>query len=295
MQRAMPEIDFDSSIPSMIKREEYELLYLLARDHFRGEGNIIDAGVFVGSSTLAFGRGLLASGKQFSAPPIHTYELGVADDYMANWLNGAYGSNLKFGDSFLPYLRENIEPVRQLVCLYEGDVRMAAAPEGYNEIVFLDVCKSPEINAAAISKFFGTLVPGHSIVIQQDYIHEWLPWIHVSLECLHDYFRLEQVVQCSAVFGCLKPIPKEALAYDPWRLSGEECLRLFDLALERWRWSPAQWYVLALARTRLLADRISKQAAIEYLNSLVVPAQDGSLPYLPAKDLLRNYCDEHGV
>src|SRR5262245_36765884 len=66
-------------IPSMIWMSEQQFLYLLARDYFQGTGVIVDAGIFLGSSTRTLTAGLrsrpdlervLAAGQ-----PVRSYDL----------------------------------------------------------------------------------------------------------------------------------------------------------------------------------------------------------------------------
>ncbi len=44
--------------PSMMSPGEKQFLYGIARNYYTGHGRIIDAGVFLGASTLCLGQGL---------------------------------------------------------------------------------------------------------------------------------------------------------------------------------------------------------------------------------------------
>src|SRR5690606_38881587 len=44
--------------PGMTSRREKSMLYWLARNHYAGDGLIVDAGLFLGASTNAFAAGL---------------------------------------------------------------------------------------------------------------------------------------------------------------------------------------------------------------------------------------------
>jgi hypothetical protein len=104
------------SIPSMISPSEQDLLRRLARDYYSGTGLVIDAGVFLGASTNVFAVGLRERPDvDRLRQPVQSYDLGVCDEIMAERINDHYQVRLKAGDSFLPYLRENIFGVLDLV------------------------------------------------------------------------------------------------------------------------------------------------------------------------------------
>src|SRR5271157_3386568 len=115
------------NIPSMIWMSEQQFLYLLAREYFQGIGAIVDAGIFLGSSTRTFTAGLrdrpdldrlLEAGR-----PVRSYDLGLCDDYMASLINAHYGTSSKSGDSFLEILQNNIQGCEDCVQFFAGDIR----------------------------------------------------------------------------------------------------------------------------------------------------------------------------
>jgi hypothetical protein len=174
-----------NSIPSMISPFEQDLLRRLARDYYGGAGCIIDAGTFVGASTNVFAYGLgerrdVDVIRRRWIKPIQSYDLGICDDIMAGRINDHYDAGLKPGDSFLPYLRRNIAGL-ELAHLNEGDICQYSA-ESPVEILFLDVCKTKEVSRHTVQAFYSRLIPGRSVLIHQDFVHEWLPWIHVRWE-----------------------------------------------------------------------------------------------------------------
>ena len=85
-------------------------------------------------------------------------------------------------------------------------------------MLFLDVCKTSEVNAHIIKEFFPRLIPGHSVLLQQDFIHEWLPWIHVTMGLFEPYFQFLGVVGESptAVWLNTRKIPEPT----PWEVEG---------------------------------------------------------------------------
>jgi hypothetical protein len=180
-------------VPSIISAAEQSFLFRLAKYYFRGEGVIVDAGVFMGASTKAFVAGLRQRAdahclRSRRAKPIQSYDLGVCNEDMANRINQRYGSHLKSGDCFLPYLQKNVRGSADLAILNQGDICQYTLSEPC-EILFLDVCKTREINWHTVKTFYTRLIPGKSLLIHQDFIHPWLPWIHVTMGWLADYFE----------------------------------------------------------------------------------------------------------
>jgi len=61
-----------------------------------------------------------------------------------------------------------------------------------------------------MTRFFPHLIPGISLVIQQDYIHFALPWIHITMERLAEYFEtLDYFRSGSAVYRLKRALPAE--------------------------------------------------------------------------------------
>ena len=53
-----------------------------------------------------------------------------------------------------------------------------------DQVLFIDVAKTWRINDVVIAQFFPKLIPGHSIIIQQDYMWGFGPWIHITMALL---------------------------------------------------------------------------------------------------------------
>ncbi len=265
-------------IPSMIYPSEQQFLYLLARDYFQGVGVIADAGIFLGSSTRSFTAGLrdrpdlerlLRAGR-----PVRSYDLGLCDDHMACLINAHYGTDFQTGDSFIKILEKNIEGCQDCVQFFAGDI-CDQAIDAPIEVLFLDVCKTPELNAHIIKEFLPRLIPGHSVLIQQDFVHEWLPWLHVTMGLLKPYFRVLGVVgeSPSAVWLNTRKIPSPT----PWEKEGgndlywtaplPRLLELFERGIEPLT-SEKQRYLVELAKSRMIAERGDKLGALRLLERL---------------------------
>src|SRR5690348_3596642 len=87
-------------VVTMLSIQERRLLHYLARRHFSDRGAIIDAGCFLGGSTVALAEGLRQwTARTSTAPshPIQTYDLFAAEAWTIGTLLPA---DFKAGDSF---------------------------------------------------------------------------------------------------------------------------------------------------------------------------------------------------
>jgi hypothetical protein len=96
-------------------------------------------------------------------------------------------------------------------------------------------------------QFFPHLIPGRSLVVQQDYLyHHWVGWLHVTMEFYADYFEYVCDTEVnSVVFLNTKKIPETVLrANTVESLSLVEKTMLMDRAANRFA-GPKREMVLA--------------------------------------------------
>jgi hypothetical protein len=201
-----------SQMKSMILWPEQKLLHWLARELYCGEGAIGDLGCFIGSSTLSLATGLAAGSDEPPHPVIHSYDLFIAPDdpYTLQRLPQDHGP----GDRFRDVFEANIRPMRGWIEIHDGDLREDPWQNGPIEILFIDICKCWSTNQAVLRNFFPHLIPGHSIVVHQDFVRVWNPWIPVSMAFLKDFFEVLAEEESSRVYRCVKAVPESVLKTD---------------------------------------------------------------------------------
>jgi hypothetical protein len=209
-------------VKTMLSAQELDLLYTLARDRYTGRGEIVDAGAFLGGSTLALAGGLRDNPGTFGkGGRVHSYDLFVSDRFVSQFIDG-----YPEGTSTRPYYDSVIADVASYVSVHEGDVTASRWPiDRPIEIFFIDVAKSWQINDFLLQQFFPRLIPGVSTVIQQDYHWPHTPWISITMELLADHVTY------------LGSMPW-ATAYYRWERAlepGELSARLLDLGEGRLR------------------------------------------------------------
>jgi SAM-dependent methyltransferase len=179
-----------AGVPTMLTPDELRLLHYLAEERYTGEGAIVDAGCFLGGSTLALADGLRRNLWRRGAGEeklIHTYDRFEIE----GWTIGHFfDKSAQAGESFKSIFDRNITPYASLVEVHPGDVRHWPWERGPVEILFIDAAKHWTVCDWVTWQFFPRLIPGKSLVIQQDYLyHHWVAWIHVTMEFYSEYFE----------------------------------------------------------------------------------------------------------
>lgn len=250
---------------------EGHLLYYLARDYYRGDGAIVDAGAFLGRSAWFFARGLEANPHLSTrAAVIHSYDnFLVNEELTTRHIAEHLGETRAVGASTRDLFDRATRPVSQHLQVHAGDFHEMPWTAGPIDILFVDIAKSATLHRHLVEQMFPHLVPGRSLVVQQDYHHAWLPHIHCAMEYLHEHFTLvEPKVDDSAVFLLTSRIPDEALhvAATIDALPFEQRLALMDRALARLP-QPARRYV-ALARALMIGRTLDFPALSDALDAL---------------------------
>lgn len=219
-----PAPDLPPDMLSMMLPAERDVLFSIAKNHCVGAGDIVDAGVFMGASTHCFVRGLEQNPR--GTCRIHSYERAIIGKPLAalrpdlGRLRESYGDQLR---AILSRIGGNVE-------LHIGDI-LGADYSGTIEVLFLDLMKQRETFRKCNALFMGKLIPGHSLVIQQD--HYWpMNWyIPAYMQLLEDYFTIVDRAETSCIFLNTKALPVEVVDHDPLDgLSPAQIVSLLDRA-----------------------------------------------------------------
>lgn len=243
--------------PSMMSPVEREILFRLARDYYQGKGKIIDAGVFMGASTRLFCHGLKANPASDAIlaadpTPVATFEYGQLGAGMPRFFerHGIETDGLLDGTSFKPLFEKMIADVASMVDLRFGDVMEHTWGGEPVEICFLDLIKSIKINAHVFKTMIPHLLVGESILIQQDYFIDRLPFLKMSQEYLAPYFDYDGNAQSSGFFRLNKTIPDDVLAQaaDPYSLPYDQQMDLIEQCGERVAQDPDRHFLVLLSK-----------------------------------------------
>jgi hypothetical protein len=219
-------------VPTMLSEQERGLLYTLARDYADGSGAIVDAGCFLGGSSTALLAGVRDRPEPWTGPPVASYDRFLVERYTKELYFA--DTELKVGDSFRHLYDRNVAPIAAPHVVHGGDIVRIGWSGGPIDVLFVDVLKSWDVNAAVHRDFFAHLIPGRSVIVHQDYGWGLLPWIHMTTELMWDSLRRVDVIPFAThVFLLERPIPPDVLAVDLRRdLSRREQFALMDRAVE---------------------------------------------------------------
>jgi len=196
----------------MLNKSEIQFLKWITKKIYKGEGEIVELGSWLGGSTVALSSGL-EKNTSVSKKIIHCYD-------RFTWkkkYDEKYRLDIKCeqGESFLPIFKNNIHNYRKYIKINPGNICDIGWIKKPIEILFIDVMKSIDVSDFILNNFFIHLIPKKSYIIHQDYKHNYSFWIHLSM------FRLKESIipvanisdGSSTIFKIIKPITKELLKH----------------------------------------------------------------------------------
>ena len=173
--------DEAARVPTMLTEEEGQLLYWLTGTYATGAGVICDLGCFAGGSTARLAAGVSDAGRRGS---VHAYDFFEIEDHQKERYLYPAGIAPFPGRNMQPAVRQLLASWEQIVTLHPGDIQQIGWPGGAIEILFVDAAKTPRAADGIADAFFPHLIPGRSIIIQQDYLHWRQPWVPAQMELM---------------------------------------------------------------------------------------------------------------
>jgi len=199
----------------MTSRSEQDYLYVYSKDFYKGVGEIVELGSFLGATSIPLARGLLqnpsSAGKE---KKIHVYDLFVWSDGMND---AVAGTNLvgryKAGDKFVDEYRRRTAKYSQQIEIHDGDLNVLGWSGGEIAFLLVDAMKSIDLANSIVHNFYGSLIPNEGLVMHQDFAHYYTSWIHLLQWRFRDHFEFEAEIPASSsvVFRYTKQIPDELL------------------------------------------------------------------------------------
>jgi hypothetical protein len=252
-------------IPTMLSKLDRKLLYTLARDYASGDGAIVDAGCFLGGSTVVLLDGLRDRPTKWTGPPIESYDKFRVEEYTVPLFFG--DESVQVGDSFRARFEANTAGFGLPHKVHEGDVIDIGWSGSPIDILFLDLVKSWKINDAILRDFFPSLVPGRSVIVHQDYGWGTMPWIPITMELMSDSVRLIDGMEAgSHVFFLEHEVPPELIERGVSGIGFDRQLELIDRAIERLDgWARG---MIEITRATMLAERDGSHAGLRELASI---------------------------
>jgi hypothetical protein len=192
-------------VPTMLTPAEERLYWWLGAVWAQDAGAVVDLGCFLGGSTARLAEGLAAGGRRAQVVAYDRFRIAAVQQ--RRFLDPS-GLPRPEGTDALPLVRRLLAPWGDRVDLRKADLGPGLAWDGGAvEILVVDIAKSAEGADALAAAFFPALVPGRSVVVQQDFLHRAQPWLPAQMALFGDAF--EPVAHCppdSVTFLCRRPV-----------------------------------------------------------------------------------------
>jgi predicted O-methyltransferase YrrM len=224
---------------SMTTRRELCFCETYARECFSGAGIMVDLGCWFGATTFCFAKGLSQNNRAKQNRIIKAFDLFLWQDWMCR-IADSIQMPIKYraGESFFRDVQELLAPYQENVELHQEDLLAHQPTEESIEMLFIDAMKSWPLAEKIVEAFFPRLIPGVSVVVQQDFVYHagGGAMNHLFMWRLRDYFEAIHFVPQSAslAFVCTKPIARtdlSALAIDSFTLEEIELAYEYSVGL----------------------------------------------------------------
>lgn len=172
----------------------------VVRTVYRGDGVIVDAGSFLGSSTCALFDGIRAPICDLGNQSVIAIDRFVVGDQYLQEFFLQRGVDVRRGESFLPHFLRRVGSRIAGIEVRAGELLEVGRIDRPIEVLMLDICKSRPLNAYVLGTWFPKLISGHSVVLQQDLHSPSQPWIAICMGFLLDYFDVvtSKVGECAS-------------------------------------------------------------------------------------------------
>lgn len=198
---------------ALLHPEERKLMAWMAANVYTGEGEIIDAGAFLGGSALCFAEGLSRNGTVTRKDGrIHSYDLFRKGDWLQSPL--PVWDDLPARHSSLHVFHDQLGDKIAMSSVYPGNILERTWDGRPIEICMLDCSKTQALHDHVLRMFLPSMISGRSYLLHQDYgIRSSLYWLHITQYLLRDHFdHIATVVfGGTTLFRCTKPISRETV------------------------------------------------------------------------------------
>ncbi|MEO0370274.1 MAG: hypothetical protein AAF231_02360 [Pseudomonadota bacterium] len=211
-------------VPTMLNIKEQSFYVWLCREWAKGGGAIVDLGSFAGGSAACLAEGVAQARR---AQVVAGYDkFGLQDypgfkDRCAKYWAVPPASESRFDPPQMPETAENdLLPLAELflkpwgdgVLLKKCQIEEVTWEGGPIEVLVMDASKTAATTDRMSATFFPHLIPGRSIVVQQDLLWWQQPWIAAQMVLLSEYFvPVAYVPRYSVSFLCIKTPPADVM------------------------------------------------------------------------------------
>lgn len=265
------------------------LIYFWAgRSFYSGFGTIVDAGALVGGTATLLAYGLTknaragdTTGRILSYDQFEDVEGGVMASAIGEW-PGAELPHAHDGKiDFEPVFRKRTEEHAVMIEIRRGDITKLGYRDAMPiEIMSVDVGKTPDLMYYLAREFFPRLVPDRSIVLNQDYLFPFQPWVIIAMELLSDCFELEYAApnNTTVVHRCTRSVSADLVddrLRDFWTPAHiqliERAAGKLSTPMHKATMRAAQIHAMLLFGMKKAATRAGRQMQSEFFLTLEEP------------------------
>jgi hypothetical protein len=208
------------SVMGQLSMYDRVIYYWVGKDFYSGRGTIIDGGALVGATTSILAEGLKANPHYKSKDPvIHVYDLfqDTSEGYSAKVIKEWYFEHHN-KDGIYDWehiFQKNLAPYSDILKVHKGDIAAQKYRDNRKiEILSIDVAKTPALMIDVARNFFPSMDEERSIVLHQDYVFAFQPWLHIAMEKLAGHFAkvYDPPTNCTSIFSLIKPLNESDVA-----------------------------------------------------------------------------------
>lgn len=256
-------------IPGHVEIVERELYYRVASENYQGLGEIVEVGCFFGASTSSFAAGLQDNKHVHNKlSRIHVYDLfEMEESNIKSFVKPEFAHLVKVGDDFSPIFMEYVKPYAHMLKVNKGDARNIVWSGKPIEILFIDCAHTPEFFQSLIRIFYPYLIPGLSLVIDQDafFHHAW--WITVKNELLSKHLKVQEYAESTLVCKFLSPLDESFLKRNWADIQASEVCNLLESRAQRYFPKPRQF--VEIQKAHLLIKTGNTDQGIEIIRRIL--------------------------
>jgi len=184
---------------------------------YRGVGEIVELGPWLGSLTIPLVKGLSRnSSVADKSSRVHVYDRFVWDELMENWVAGTQYVGRIVPEGDFRFLYEDIlQEYRSFLVVNKSDLSTQQWDGKPIEFLLNDATKNLEVLANVVRQFFKDLIPQFSHVAHQDYLWFAEAYTPICMYRLRDCFTPAYSVpdSCMVLFKNTTAIPRRVLDF----------------------------------------------------------------------------------
>ncbi|WP_299356823.1 hypothetical protein [uncultured Shimia sp.] len=250
-------------VPTMLNVDEQTFYVWLTREWAKGQGAVVDLGSFAGGSAACLAEGVAQSENGQTVYGYDKYNMGDFSVFQTRYDRYLATSPARdceiparplppfSGNDLSPLVEFFLEPWADLFTLVKGQIEQAEWDAGDIEILVMDASKTAETMDRMSATFFPHLIPGHSIVVQQDYLWWQQPWIAAQMALLQDHFEpVAYIPEHSVSFLCTKAISANKVAkLDVAMMNDQKLIQALRAAKQQMKPFGVDWHMRRLIQS----------------------------------------------